>query len=124
MRCAALTASIFVLFAAPAANAMSVSTFMAKAAKLEAKGPFALLSSDMGVLRTELERSGAELRQQRLAAVKAGKTPVYCPTSSAGQMTVEEILGAMRAIPVADRSRSTVKDALRSHLARKFPCPA
>ena len=110
---------------ASAAQAMPVSTFLEKADKLKARGPLALVSSDFGLLKREIQGSAVYLRNERLAALKAGRKPAYCPpaTQSKG-MDVEEILGAMRAVPAAQRARTDVRDAMRGHMARKYPCPA
>lgn len=107
---------------ASSASAMPVSTFLTKADGLKAKGPLALLSGDYKLLKNEVSNSMNSLRAERLAAPKLGKRPAYCPTQQSGGMDVDEILSAMRAIPAPQRERTEVRDALRSHLARRFPC--
>ena len=102
--------------------AMPVSTFIDKANALKAKGPFALLSGDYGLLKDEVVSSMTMLRNERLAAVKSGSKPAYCPTQASGKMDVDEVLGAMNAVPAPLRPRTAVKDALRQHLAQRFPC--
>lgn len=119
----------FYLFALAAAavggsaSAMPVSTFLAKAEALKSKGPLALLSSDYKVLKNEVRGSAAALREERLAAAKAGRKAAYCPTGNGLGLSVDEIMGAMRAVPAQQRGRTEVKDALRAHLAQRFPCP-
>ena len=70
-------AFVLLLAAAPvtAANAqnMPLNQFLAKATALEKKGPMALLSSDLGRLKKEIENSAKQLRAERLAAKAAGR---------------------------------------------------
>ena len=40
-----------------------------------------------------------------------------------GSLTVEEIIGAMNAVPPARRAQTQVRDALRAGFARKYTCP-
>jgi hypothetical protein len=37
-------------------------------------------------------------------------------------MDVAEIMSAMNAVPPADRARTDTKDAMRAHMAQRFPC--
>lgn len=110
------------LAVASSAAAMPVSAFLDKANALKARGPLALLSSDYGLLKRELTATMEALRAERLAAVKSGKPPAYCPTRQAGSMDVAEIMSAMNAVPPADRARTDTKDAMRAHMAQRFPC--
>ena len=113
------------LVAAPLASAaaMPVSTFLAKADKLQSKGPLALFSGDMKLLQNAIKADSAALRAERLSALAAGKRPAYCPPGAV-KMGVKEVLGAMRAVPVARRATTDTKDALRAYFARRFPCGA
>lgn len=61
------------------AQAMTVETFLAKAKALQAKGPFALASSDLSLLRAEVKDAGAAYRAQIEADRLAGKRPRACP---------------------------------------------
>jgi hypothetical protein len=105
-----------------AAAAMPVSTFLAKAEALQKKGPMALFSSDIGVLKKEMKTSGAQIKAERTAAMKAGRKPDFCPPAKAS-MTSDELLNHLRAIPAAQRGMP-FKAAYKSFLVRKFPCPA
>lgn len=109
--------------AAASAQSMPVATFLAKADALKAKGPMALFSGDIGVLKSEMQNAGLQLRAERQADLKAGRKSAYCPPAKAA-LNSDELLTAMRAIPPADRARTPVKAVLRTHLIRKFPCPA
>jgi len=107
-----------------AANAqnMPLNQFLAKATALEKKGPMALFSSDMGLLKKEMQASGKELRAERLAAKAAGRAPAFCPPEKGVEMDAKEILSHFRSIPQAQRNRMRVKDAFRSLMVRKYPC--
>ena len=111
------------LLVAPLASAaaMPVSTFLAKADRLESKGPLAIFSGDMKLLQNQIKADSAALRAERVAAQAAGKRPAYCP-SGAVKLGVKDILGAMRAVPVPRRATTDTKDALRAYFARRFPC--
>lgn len=104
------------------AQNMPASTFLSKAEALKKKGALALLSSDLRLLRKEMNASFAVLRAERLAAEKAGKKPAYCPPAKSEGVEPEEIIGHFRSIPEAQRPRVTAKDGFRSFLAKKFPC--
>lgn len=106
------------------AQSMPAATFLAKAEALKKKGPLALLSSDFGRLKKEMTASGEALRAERLAAEKAGTKPAYCPPAKQTGMSPDEIIGHFRSIPPAQLQRMQTKDALRSLLAKKYPCPA
>jgi hypothetical protein len=116
-----LAAALLAVVPLGAANAMDVATFLAKADALQKKGMMALMSSDLKLLKKEVETHGAALRAERLAAVRAGKKPAYCPPPKQS-LTSNEVLAAFRSIPVPQRPRIQVKDALRALMARKYPC--
>jgi hypothetical protein len=109
------------LSAASAQN-MPLNQFLDKATALEKKGPMALLSSDMGRLKKEMQASGKALGAERRAALKAGKTPAFCPPEKQAGFSPREILGHFRSIPAAQRARMSTKDAFRSLLANRYPC--
>jgi hypothetical protein len=103
------------------ALAMDVASFLARAEKLQKKGPLALLSSEYRALKHEAENAGDALKAERVALVKAGKLTPYCPPKK-GSLGSSELLNAFRAIPAADRPRTSVKDGMRAYLAKKWPC--
>ncbi len=111
------------LFAAPAANAMPVDVFLAKAQGLQSKGMLAMFSGDLKVLLDTVKADAAALKSERDAAQAAHRKPPYCPPGPV-QMDQKEILAAMQAVPAADRSRTDSRTALRAHLAQRYPCPA
>ena len=106
-----------------AAQSMRADIFLQKAEALKKKGPLALLSGDMGKLKKEISGSAAQLRTERLAAVKAGQKPSYCPPEKGG-LGVEEILGHFQSIPAAERSRINTKEAFKRLMVKKYPCRA
>lgn len=115
-------AAAMLAMAAPA-GAMDVATFLGKAEALQARGPLALFSSDVGALKAEAENAGKSLKAERLARVAARQAPEYCPPSP-GSMNSDELLGAMRAIPAAQRPHVSVRAAMKALMIRKFPCPS
>jgi hypothetical protein len=116
-----IAAALLAVVPIGAAQAMDVATFLVKADALQKKGVMALMSSDYKLLKSEIERNGAALRAERLAAERARRKPAYCPPAKQS-LTSGEILAAFRSIPSAQRPRIQVKDALRALMARKYPC--
>ncbi len=115
------------LFAIPAsapAQSMNAELFYKKARALEAKGPMALLSRDLKVVMNEGKASAAQARATRLAAVKAGQTPRYCPPATSKGMGSDEYMESLAEIPAAERARINMTEVTTRILARKFPCPA
>ena len=117
------TILVVLLVAAPLAGlqAMNVAEFLQKADRLQKKGMAAMFSSDMGLLKTEIRTASEALRTERLAAERAGRRGAYCPPAKSG-LNSNELLAHFRAVPPARRAGTQVKDALRSFLARKYPC--
>jgi len=114
------------LAAAPLASAaaMPVATFLAKADKLQKKGPLAMFSGDVKLLMNQVKADAAQLRAANKAAAAAGRPQAYCSPAAGVKMTNREILGAMQAVPPAQRSTTSTKDAFRTYFARRFPCGA
>ena len=112
-----------ILVAAPlgALQAMNVATFLQKADALEKKGMRAMFSSDFRLLKNEVVTATTALRNERLAAERAGRRGAYCPTKKSS-LNSNEILAAFRSIPAGQRQSVEVKDAMRALLVRKFPC--
>lgn len=102
------------------AQNMPVSTFLGKVEALKKKGPLALLSSDLGLLKAEIQNSAKALRAEGLAAQKAGRKPLFCPPPKA-EMNSNEILAHFNAIPPAQRNMP-VQAAVASLMRKKYPC--
>ena len=116
-------AALLVILPVTALHAMTVAVFLQKAEALKARGMTAIFSSDIALLKNELKGAGGSLREERLAAQRAGRRPAYCPPERPA-IQPNELLAHFRAIPAPQRARMEVKDALRSLLVRKYPCPA
>lgn len=101
---------------------MPLTIFLPKAEALNKKGAMALFSSDLGVIKKQFATAGQQLRVERVAALKAGAKPAYCPPAK-GNFNTDELLAHLRAIPPAQRG-ITFKAAYKSFLVRKWPCPA
>ena len=105
-----------------AASAMPVSTFIAKAEALKAKGPLALFSGDLKLLSSEVKADSVALRGENLAADKAGRRKAYCTPKAGVALSQNDIMAAMQAVPPPQRASTPTKDAMRTYLARRFPC--
>lgn len=118
-------ALVAVVIGAAAASAeaqhMPVSTFLTKAEALEKKGPMALFSGDLKLLKGEISRASAELRAERRATIKSGKAAAYCPPDK-GKLDSDELLRSFRTIPPAERPGISTKEGLRRLMIAKYPC--
>lgn len=101
--------------------AMDVATFLQKADALKAKGPLALFSSDLRLLKSEMETAGKQLRSEKQARDKAGLPPRSCPPKDAKPMTADQFLAEMHKLSPADQ-RLPLKDGLLRVAQRRFPC--
>jgi hypothetical protein len=109
--------------AAATAQSMNAETFLQRATKLKAKGPLAMFSAGEIKLLTNEGRGATEAaRTQRLAAVKAGRPPRYCPPEGPQQMKTDEFMARLGAIPRAQRARIDMTEAMNRILTVKFPC--
>jgi hypothetical protein len=102
------------------AQTMPVSQFLAKAEALQKKGAMALFSSDIGLLKKELQNSGKQLKVERDAAKKAGRQPDTCPPEKAS-VNSNEVLAHFNSIPPQQRNMP-VKAALAGLMRKKYPC--
>lgn len=100
---------------------MPVATFLAKADALKAKGPLALFSGDYKLLMGVVKGDAQALKGERDAAKAANRKPAYCPPGPV-ELSSNDILAAMRAVPAAERTQTDSRAALRTLLARRYPC--
>lgn len=109
------------LVAAPA-NAMTVADFLAKVTALKAKGPIAMLSADIGLLKQEIDTASAAYHADLAAAAAAGKRPRSCPPPK-GQVKMgsDELIAEFERIPPAKRNVS-VSAAFAAMMHRRYPC--
>ena len=110
-----------ILCASSAALAMPATTFLAKAEALMAKGPLALFSSDVVLLKQEATQSATQLKAERLALLAQHRPTAYCPPAKSG-IGSDELLASLRRIPAPELARMQFKDAFRHILAQKYPC--
>lgn len=104
---------------------MNAEVFHKRAAGLMKKGPLALFSrGEIRALMEEGQRAGAKMREQRLATLKAGGKPRYCPPEGKQTLGSDEFMKRLGAIPQAERARIDMTEAMTRISAAKFPCPA
>jgi hypothetical protein len=103
------------------AQSMTAGQFLAKAETLQKKGMMAMFSSDLGLLKKEIQASGKILRARQQSEVKAGRRPAYCLPDKA-PLNSDELLAHLRRIPAAQRGMS-FQAAFEAFVKKKFPCP-
>ena len=107
------------------AQNMNTEVFHKRAQALKKKGAMALFSrGEIKTLMKEVQAATGVARQRRLASVKAGQTPRYCPTEAKGSMGSSELMERIAAIPPAERAKIDMTEAMTRILADKFPCKA
>lgn len=106
------------LLAAP--GDMNVATFLAKADALKAKGPMALFSSDVGLLKAEGTAAG-EAYRARLAKERAAGRPSSCPPQGV-KVNSDDVLAHLRTYPASTRPRVSMKQAMADFFIKKYPC--
>lgn len=106
-----------------AAQSMNAEAFHQRATKLEKKGALAVFSGgEIKALMREGQAAGRRARDFRLAAVKSGGKPRYCPPEKSS-MNSSEFMARLSAIPQTERSRIDMTEATTRIMAVKFPCP-
>ena len=105
------------------AQTMNAEIFHQRASKLQKKGAMAIFSrGEIKALMKEGQAAGTRARERRLAAVKAGGKPRYCPPEGPGKMDSDEFMKRLAMIPAAERARIDMTEATTRILATKFPC--
>ncbi len=104
----------------PAAAAMSVGTFLAKAAPLRANPFTALTNPDYPVLKAEADAATRQLRAEGAARVAAGKPPIAC-IPDGESIGILQMLGGLDALSPADK-KLPLKDGYARVLAKTYPC--
>jgi len=119
-----LLAPVLLLVSAPAAaQSMNAEAFYRRATALQKKGVMALFSrGEIKALTSEGQAAGAKARDQRLAAVKAGQKPRFCPPQGTVSIDSKEFMNRLSAIPAAERQRIDMTEATTRILTAKFPC--
>jgi len=116
-----------VVFMASGANAqtMNAEQFHQRATALKKKGAMALFSGgEIRALTNEGKAAAAKAREQRLAMVKAGQKPRYCPPDGKRSLGSDEFMTRLEAIPATERVKIDMTEAMTRILVQKFPCPA
>jgi len=120
----ALALALVAMVATPAMAAggdMNVATFLAKAEVLMAKGPFALLSKDVKVLRAEGE-AASDVYFARLGRERAQGNPSSCPPRKPKEPSNREFLKHLRSYPPAARAVTKMHVAMGDWFIRTYPC--
>lgn len=102
------------------AQSMPVSAFIAKAEALRKKGPFALMSRDMGVLKAEIGNSSKLLRAETQAAAKSGRQLEICLPAKAS-IKSNELIAYLQALPAAQQTMP-FHHGFRGFVKTKYPC--
>jgi hypothetical protein len=96
--------------------------FLDRANRLKAKGPLAFFDSDYGRLKAEATAVGKSIGDDRIAAERTGRPILYCSPQPRAKLGSFEFIDGLEAIPVAERARMSLKDAMIRVLQRKYPC--
>ena len=107
---------------AGAVYAMPAPMFLERATALIKRGPMAIFSSDLGLLKQEATIAGKALRAERLSLEAAHRPASYCPPPGASMMGPREMVAGIGAIPASLLQPMDVKDAMRHVLSQKYPC--
>jgi hypothetical protein len=116
---AIVLASAASALAAPPGSAQN---FLDRANRLKAKGPLAFFDADYSRLKSEAYAAGNSLRDDRLAAQKAGKPILYCSPKARAQLGSMEFIDGLEAIPSTERPKLNLKQAMLRVLQKKYPC--
>ena len=100
----------------------SAQNFLDRANRLKSKGPLAFFDSDYGRLKAEATAVGVSIREDRVAAERAGRPILYCSPQPRAQLGNFEFIDGLEAISPAERARMTLKDGMIRVLQRKYPC--
>jgi len=109
------------ILAPVAAQAMPVSEFLAESEDIP-HNPSALLRPDARRLMGEAQAAFTTVRDERRAAVAAGRPPAFCPPEGARmRISAEDFLARLNSIPPSRRHIS-VTQAVREWMAERYPC--
>src|SRR5690242_13152330 len=114
--------ALFVAAPAVASAPGGAQNFLERAERLKAKGPFAFFDSDYSRLKAEATAVGVSIREDRVAAERAGRPILYCSPQPRAQLGNFEFIDGLEAIPAAERANMSLKDAMLRVLQKKYPC--
>ncbi|MEO6360513.1 MAG: hypothetical protein ABIO43_08080 [Sphingomicrobium sp.] len=125
MRYVYLLAVMVALPTIAAAQSMNAEVFHKRATALQKKGPLALFHrGEIEALMAEGQAAGKRANANRLATVRAGGKPRYCPPEGPRSMNSNEFMNGLAAIPRRDRTAIDMTEATTRIVAKKYPCPA
>lgn len=105
------------------AQSMNAEAFNKRAVALKKKGAMAIFSrGEIKKLMGEVQASAKVARERRLATIKAGEKPRYCPPGDKGAIGSDEFMTRLAAIPQAERAQIDMTEATTRILASKYPC--
>ncbi|WP_174274021.1 hypothetical protein [Sphingomonas bacterium] len=103
---------------AGAAQAMTVAEFLGRIDALKAKGPLALFSPEIGVLKAE-GKSAAEVWHAQ------AHRPNACPAKGDKiALSQDDFMAMMQAVPPQQREQLSVAQAVTRGMNKRYPCPA
>ncbi len=106
--------------AVPANAAMTVDSFLAKAAPLRANPLLALMSPDYPTLKAAADAAIRQLRADGAARRAAGKPPIAC-VPDGRSIGILDMLTGLDALSPVDK-KLPLKDGYARVIAKKFPC--
>lgn len=106
--------------AAPVSAAMTVGTFLAKAAPLRANPFTAFTNPDYQRLKAEADAATRQLRAEGEARKAAGKPPIACMPEGE-TIGILQMLGGLDALSPAEKALP-LKDGYAKVLAKTYPC--
>ncbi len=112
------------LLAVPvAASSMTVAEFLARANALKAKGMMAMMSSDLPVIRGEMQAATTAYRTDVDAARAKGRTDLGCPPPKGqAKMSSDTIMADLAAMPKGAQAKMSVKAGLYASMTKRYPC--
>ena len=119
-----LVAILTICISVPAVSApgdMKISTFLAKADALKAKGLLAMASSDIGILKTEGKAAGEAYRARIKSDKEKGLAPHSCPPAKSS-ISSDDLLNHFRSYPAAQRQQISVRAGFADMMKKRFPC--
>jgi cell division protein FtsL len=114
-----LIASASPVLAAPPGTAQN---FLDRANRIKAKGPLAVFDADYRRLKAQATAAGQSIRNDRIAAEKAGRPILYCSPKARAQLGSMEFIDGLEAIPPGERASMSLKQAMLRILQKKYPC--
>ena len=115
-----VAASLAALMMPVPAAAMTVDQFLARVNALKAKGLLAMFSSDIRVLKAEVDDANAAWQADKNARRAAGKPPLNCAPPGAS-LSRDEFLAALAELSPAQRAMS-MREGFAYVAIAKFPC--